>query len=472
MKGVLLGGANIAGALMSLVRNIIIARLLAAEDFGIASTFAITFALIEMLSDLGVNTLIVQARDGNRPTFQASLHSIQLVRGLFGGLVLFLLAGPYALVLGAEEAIWAFQALAIVPVLRGLWHLDIFRLQRKMRFRAFAITTVLSQVLAVLAIWPLAQLTLNYQIMLWSILIHQFSFTAATYFFAERRFRIAWDWAVVKRTLIFGVPLLGNSILLFGIFHGDRLIVANQLGLETLAWFAVAMTLTLTPSMVLAKTLQALSLPQLAKCQDDRKRFEEISVDTFEACIFVGTSMALCFALVGAPALILLFSAKYAAGLDILTWLAIMNAVRLMKAGPNIIATSKGETTNPLYANIARCLFLPVAFIALVEGAPILVLVWLAILGEAVAVLVSIALLRLRLDVSLREIIVPVAGATVMLTAIAIEAEMSKPLVTGALEVRIGQLILITGFLLFACTLPIVRKRATGFLHSILSGRL
>jgi len=463
-KWLILGAANFSGALLSLLRNVVIARLLAPEEFGIASTFAITLALFEVLSNIGINNLIVQARDGNRARLQADLQGIQLARGVIAGALLLVLAGPYARLLGAGEALWAYQVMAGVPLLRGLWHLDIFRLQREMRFLPFAAATVVSQVLAVAAVWPLAEIGRDYTIMLWTILFQQASFTLVSHLMATRRYRIRWSGAIVRKAMRFGLPLLGNGILLFGIFHGDRLIIANQAGLDVLGWFAVAAMLTLTPSMVLAKTLQPLFLPRLARMQDDAAGFARTSAQTIEAFVLAGTALALGFALVGEPLLIALFGIEYAAALNVLTWLAVMQAVRLFKAGPTIVAISLAETTNPLIANFTRCLALPASFAALAAGAPVVVVAWTALAGEALAVLVSLALLRVRLRLGLGGMVWPIAAGAGMLATIGLDTELVPPTLAILPDFYWGQAGLIACFCLLTIAMPTVRARLFGCL--------
>ncbi len=60
----MLVSGNAFGSALLLVRNLIIARLVSPEDYGIASTFAVAMSIVEMLSYLGLNQMIVVDRDG------------------------------------------------------------------------------------------------------------------------------------------------------------------------------------------------------------------------------------------------------------------------------------------------------------------------------------------------------------------------------------------------------------------------
>src|SRR5687768_16809349 len=114
-SGLILTTGNATAALLGLARNVIIARLISVEDFGIASTFAITMALVEMASNFSLDRLVVQDRDGDRPHVLATLHAVQAVRGLIGAGILYMLAGLLASLFGVPDVVYAYQALAIIP---------------------------------------------------------------------------------------------------------------------------------------------------------------------------------------------------------------------------------------------------------------------------------------------------------------------------------------------------------------------
>ncbi len=392
-SGLILTFGNALGALLLLGRNILVARLVSVEDFGIASTFAITLALLEMITNFALDRLIVQAKDGEEEKLQSSLHSLQVLRGVVAALVLFVAAKPLAILFAVPEVTWAYQVMALVPLIRGVAHLDVFRLQRDLKFGRFILANLLGQFLSTVAVWPLAYWLGDYRIMLAAILIQQVLYVIASHMAADRAYRLSWEKSIINRALGFGVPLLVNGFLLFGIFHGDRIIVVNQLGVETLGWFSVAFTLTLMPSMLLANSANSLLLPVLSKATDG-KAFDALSKATMQAALVIGLALAIGFFLMGAPVLLLLFGNKYAAATDVVVWLGLMQALRLAKAGPAIVAMSRAETKNPMYANIVRVCFLPIAFLIAADSGDVRYIVWVAMAGEGFGFLASLVLLK------------------------------------------------------------------------------
>lgn len=408
---------NAAASLLTLARNLLVARLISVEDYGIAATFAIAMTLVEMISALGLQQQIVQDKDGDTDDFQAGVQGFNLMRGVISGLVLYLAAGWIAELLHIPDAAWAYQLLALVPVINGLMHFDIYRLTRKLRYGPQMLTMSLPALVSLLVVWPLSMIWPDYRVMLIAILVQFGLMLLASHLTAERRFRVSFDTGVMGAAFRFGWPLLINNLMLFAVFNGDKLIVGNQLGLEELAILAMGYTLTLTPTLVMAKSAQNFFLPQLSAVQDDPARFQPLAVATLQAVLVMSLAFLLGVVLVGGPVVTLLLGEKYAALPPLLIGLGIMQTIRVMKAGGAIVALARGQTSNAMIANAFRIAVLPVAFWVAAGGGDLRQIVIIGILGEVLGLVASLALLQLRLDLSMASLRWPLLAALAMIVA-------------------------------------------------------
>lgn len=394
-KALLILSGNAAASLLLLARNLIVARMIPVEDYGIAATFALAMAVVEMASAFGLQQQIVQSKDGDDPHFQAALQGFQLLRGVASGAILFLLAGPLARFMGIPEVIWAYQVLAIVPVLNALVHFDIDRLNRQMRFGPLLWNGILPAFASLIIIWPLAIWLGDWQVMFWAILVQAVMRMLASHLMAERPWRVVYDRDIIAGSLRFGWPLLVNGILMFLVFQGDKLIVGRVMGMEALAIFAMGMTLTLTPTLVLAKSVQNLFLPKLSQ-QTDMHTFAVTAQQSMQIVSLAALGFALITLLVGGALQTLLLGMKYEALLPLLIWFSAVQALRVMKAGPAIVALALGQTTNPMIANIVRAISLPLAWIVAVQGGSLMDLLMIALASEGLGLAISIGLLLRR----------------------------------------------------------------------------
>lgn len=403
---ILLLSGNAFASLLLLARNLIVARLIPVEDYGIAATFAVAMAVVEMMSALGLQQQIVQAKEGDDPHFQAALQGFQLLRGVISGAALFLIAGPLSRFLGIGEVAWAYQALALVPVLNALQHFDIHRMNRQMVFGPMLMTGAAPALLSVLAVWPLSVWSGDYRVMLYAILIQAAVGTLTSHLVAERPYRLAFDREIIGRSLRFGWPILVNGVLMFLVFQGDKLIVGRELGMEALAVFSLGMTLTLTPTLVLGASAARFFLPQLTAAGEEE--FRVVSVVTFQVHLLIASGLVLGTLLLGPVIIPLLLGAKYANLTSLLTWLAILQGVRILKGGPSIVALAKAQTGNAMVANILRVALLPIAWWVVSLSGDILHVIAIAILGEVLGAMIAFALVRWRVGLDMRALGVPV----------------------------------------------------------------
>jgi O-antigen/teichoic acid export membrane protein len=450
-SGLILTFFHIVVAVLGLVRNFMIARWLSVEDFGIASTFALTMALVEMSANIGLDRLIVQSKDGDSKLFQATLQSFQLLRGLGGAVVLFALAYPLSQIFQSPGALWAYQAMAVIPIIRGLVNLDLNRFQRTRMFWPSMATETISQVVstAVALIW--AYEGGDYRSMLYALIAQQVTWTVLSQILAERRFQFSWDLTIIKQAVGFGWPLLLNGALMFGTFYGDRVIVGNLLGPTVLGWFSVAYMLTLIPSTLLMRVVQTLGLPVLAQHQDNPERFKTLALVATEAGCLVGILLVMGNALCGGLLVHLLFGAKYDLATSILIPLAAVQAFRLAKAGPSVVAIAQRQTTNPMWANLVRVAFLPIAYGAAYMGGGVAAVVWVAVLGEVAGLLLSFALLVRKSGLN-KKILLRIALAFSLCTAAALIYDYLYPSEAGAM-LHIAGLLLVAATGAYALTL-------------------
>ncbi|OAD23988.1 polysaccharide biosynthesis protein, partial [Candidatus Thiomargarita nelsonii] len=279
--GSILTVGQVIAQLLMFVRNIILARMLTPEDMGIAATFAITISLLEMSSNLGVEMLLVQAQDGDDPQLQAVSHLFQVSRGLLMGAIILALAPIIARMFDTPQAVWAFQYVAIVPVLQGFMHLDWKRVQRNLTFIPSVIVEIAPQAIITLAAWPMVIWLGDYSAILWLVIIQALMMLLASHIVAKRNYQVSWNRVYASRLLAFGWPLLINGLLMFGVFQGDRLIVGTAYSMAELGVFSVAFALVMMIAMTLAKLASALLLPLFSRVQAEQetlRRYFRLSV--------------------------------------------------------------------------------------------------------------------------------------------------------------------------------------------------
>lgn len=407
---VTLGVGQAGGQLLSFVRNVVLARLLTQTDYGVAATFLLTFAMLEMASNMAADKLLIQSKEGDGERMQGVVHAFECVRGMILGLLLFSLAAPFARMFGVPEATWAYQALAMAPVIRGLRHLDVARYQRGMRFGPQVTMEITTSLIALAAVWPLVAWLGNYSAVLWVMLVREAVVTAMSHAMAERPYRWAWDRAHLRSVLMFGWPLALNGVLMYAAVQGDRLIVGVGYTMEELGLYAAAAFLAITPFMALGRMHGQLALPALSRAQDDRRLLLRRHQASVQAMAFVGAASAVVFVLLGEALMTLVYGARYAGAGAILAWLGVSLGVRLVRAAANTSAMSLGDTLNPMYSNIARGVGVIGAVGVALTGGPLWAVAAAGFVGELSALAVASFRLRRRQQIPAQLLVIPAIG--------------------------------------------------------------
>jgi O-antigen/teichoic acid export membrane protein len=360
--GVKLSVGQVVVQACSFLRSVIMGRLMSPANVGIAATFAMTFYLLDMISNLAAETLLIQAKAGDHPSFENTAHLWQAARGLASAIILFVMAGSASSLFGDPQAKWAFRVLAVVPLISGFTHFDKSRVQRGMRFGPSVLVDVNSNVLVTLAALPLAYWLRDYSAMLWVLVTQAVCSTVGSHLVAERRYGWACDRLYARQILAFGWPLLVNGLLMFLIFQGDRFVIgtANQLfgktvySLGDLGVYSVAFGFTMAPTMMAIKVTGSLFLPVLSRVDGLGAQFDR-------RYLICSQSLSLLAAMISIPSIVaggwlvaLVYGQKYAAAAGFIGWLGAMWALRMFRVAPTVAATALGDTKNAMISNVAR----------------------------------------------------------------------------------------------------------------------
>ncbi len=379
-----------------LLRNIVLARALGPEQMGLAIALAIALRCLEMVSYLAADRLLVQARDGNAPLFQANAHGLEVARGLLSGVVLAALAYPAAIAIGHPETAWAFAALGLAPALRGFTHLDYRRLQRRLRFGPTLKVESIANVAGTAAVWPALQWSGDFSALLWVSLVHASAHVLMSHAVARRAYRLRFDRLYLGRMLRFGWPILLNSLLMFGVFQGDRLIVALSVSPAELGRYALALQLGLLPTLVVARASLALLLPLLARVQDAPVAFEQRYRRSLALLVIAAIAFVVGYAAGGNLLVTTLFGDAFLVAPAVMSWLGCALAVRIVRIAPGTATLALGDSRTLMHANLWRIGGLVLAAWAGIAGLGLSVIAAAAAAGELAALAAGVWLLWRR----------------------------------------------------------------------------
>jgi len=389
--GMLLMVGSCSVSALRFARNILLARLVSAEDYGIASTFIIVTSFLSLAGDLALDHMIIQDRRGAGQRFVGVIQAVIMLRAVFMSTLMLLLAAPTAELFGLPGLAWVFSVIALIPLLQGIVHPDLFRHQRDSRFAPFIIAELAGVFVSLPVMVWLAFVLGDFRIMLVVLLVEQAVRALVSHVYAERPFPLGWDNAVALDAFRFGAPLVLSGLTLFAITQGERILVANLFTLRDLGIFSAAVTFAFTPGQLLAIIQQRYFLPQLAPAALASDTSGRRINEALQVTLLTGAGFALGAYAFGPRAMVVLFGERFAEGATFIGLIALVAALSAMRSGPNVVALSDGHTWEILAANVVRLVSLPIAVAIVVDGGSILDILIVGALGEAVALLFAYA---------------------------------------------------------------------------------
>lgn len=370
-QGALLFSGFATAQACSFLRNAILGHSLAKGDFGIAVTLIMVLQLLESLTDVGADKLIVQAPAGDTPRFVATAHTVLIARGVLTTLLLYVASGPFCSFLGIVDAQPAFELISLVPLIKGFMHLDTRCAQRGLNNLPQTLIEVIPQVTALVLLVPALYFDASYTVVVGIAVAQAIASVLASHAVARRRYDIAFDMPILHQLLTFGWPIWLSAFPLFVVFQSDRLIIGKFFGMEALAGFSVAFLATMVPAIIAAKVGHALMLPLLAAQRDNPREFNARYENLSSVTAFAAALYLVVFGVAGGTLVPLAFGPNYAGHGNLTGWLALMWMVRMVQVVPGMALMAHGQTKPFLIAGLLRASTLPAA-------------VWLALNGFSV----------------------------------------------------------------------------------------
>ena len=400
---------------LAALRNILIARMILTEkDYGIAQPMIMIVALIETLSNLGSNLLVIQHADGDDLHFLSVVHSVSTFRSVVSGMVIVAISYPAACLFGNQQAAWGYALLALVPVLKGLTHHDLYRFQRHFAYGPITIQEVLSQVLTIAAWFVLNWWRRDYASVVYLLILQAAISTILSHVIAQYPYRWSRDLAKVRYVLELGLPSMYNGISLFLVYQSERLIISSasrffpaaQYDMEDVASFSAAMQIASMASMFLTRVTTALFMPLLSRMDEHFLHRYRLTIQASAVIAGLATIPLILFS---GPIVQVVYRGRYSAAAAIISFAACGQAFLTLRTAGHAGLLAQGLFWDCFYNNLWRSIAIPLVILLAAFGFPVAFIAYPAMLAEVIALIASASTIHRRFGIAHHDILSPIA---------------------------------------------------------------
>lgn len=226
--------------------NLILTRLLFPEAFGMMAIISAVMFGAHMLTDVGIGPSIVQKSRGNDPEFLNTAWTIQILRGFM------VCAGVCALAIPLSKFYNEPLLASMIPVsglnalILGFTSTKMYTAQRNLEAARINMIEVGTYALGLLFTVFLAWLFKSVWALVWGGLFSSTLKMFATHIALHGvKNKFAWDRETLSHLRGFGRWIMLSSALTFLSSEGARLLIGAMMGMQQLALFTLASTMSL-----------------------------------------------------------------------------------------------------------------------------------------------------------------------------------------------------------------------------------
>lgn len=377
--------AQVAKFLLIMLSNIVLARLLAPEDYGLMAMLATVTNLVNNFQDLGLSQATVQSSKINHKQV-STLFWINVVFGVAIALVFAALSPAIAWFYKEPRLTAISVALSVGFILGGLRVQHQALLRRQMRFSEIAAIDIISLIVSIGVAIVCAWYGSDY----WSLVIMQLVMgligTVGSWMACSWRPGLPSRHSGIRSMMAFGGHLTGFNILNYFIRNFDNVLIGWRWGAVELGLYAKAYQLLLLPIQQINTPIGNVALPALSRLQSDPERYKSYYYKGIRLMVALGMPLVAFLFVVADKAILVILGQQWVDTIPIFRLLAPAAFVGTFNMATGWVCTSLGRADRLLAWNIISA---PITVLSFIIGLP-----WGA---TGVATTYSICVLTIRI---------------------------------------------------------------------------
>jgi len=266
-----LGSGQVIRQILAFVTNIVLARMLFPDDFGL---FGMAFAATEIaqiLTDFGLGAALIQSRE-SKPIALTTCFWLNLALGLIVCVLLIAIAPLIAEFFRRPEITWILVPLALNMVVAASMVVPQALLTQQLKFREMTMAQTIGSIVASIGSISLAMNGAGVWALVLQPVIGNICNCALMYFQARWLPRGRPKISAVRHMLVFSGQLLGNNLLSCIGRNLHAAILGRQIGSSALGMYNLASGMTGTIVFQVSSVIVRVLFPTLSSLRDQPER--------------------------------------------------------------------------------------------------------------------------------------------------------------------------------------------------------
>jgi len=380
--GAFISSLKIIRKVLSLIRLVVIGRILAPSDFGLMGIALLTMSALETFSTTGFSHALIQKKE-NTHNYLDAAWTVLIIRGFIIFIMLYL-AAPYVAVFFHSPAVRPIiQVLGFTTFIHAFSNIGVVFFQKELEFNKVFISRFVgistNFIVAILAALMLRSV--------WALVLGLFAENVVnlivSYLIHPYRPNFSKDFGKAKELFGFGRWVLGSNMLIFIGEHIDDIFVGRVLSAMALGFYQMAYRISNMLETEITQVISSVAFPAYAKIQDQKARVQKAYFRIMRLTLAISLPITAGMVLL-APEFTQVFLGE--------KWIPMVKAIQLLAVAgliKSVVSTGSPLFSGSGYPNYEFYMQLLRGFIILLVIYPLIEV--MGISGAAIGVILSVA---------------------------------------------------------------------------------
>lgn len=367
---------------ISFLKTVILARILVPAQFGSYGIALLVVGFLEVMTETGVNVILIQEKNTYR--YINSAWIVSIARGIFIALLIVASTPFISGFFNSPDSSILLYLISFVPLLRGFINPSVVKFQKELRFHTefwyrlivFIVDGFVAVIATVITQHPIG-IIIGLISGVFVEVILSFLIVKPTPSF------------IIHREYIMKIIHRGKWVTASGIFNYlfhniDKIVVGRLLGTSSLGIYQMAYSFSMLLITEISDVFSRVTFPVYAKIADDKKRLRKAFMKATVVISLLAFSLGATLYLFSKEIVLFVLGEKWVAAASILPILAMFGVVRAVSGSSSALFLAIGKQEYVTVVTLVSALGLIIPIIPFVMGHGIVGAAISALIGSIV----------------------------------------------------------------------------------------
>lgn len=289
-----IGFLSITTKAIGFLEAVILARILAPSQFGAYGIALLALGLLEVLTESGVNIVLVQEKNVDR--YISSAWIVSILRGILITTVLIIIAPLISDFFSSVEALALLYLISLVPLIRGFINPAVIKFQKELNFGRDFKYKLISLLVDTAVSIGVTSIIRNPTGIVLGLLAGVLTELLLSFILASPRPKFIFEKVYINTIFKRGKWITATSIFDYLFYNTDNIVVGRILGATSLGIYQLGYSLAVVPLSEVGKVFVHVTVPILIKISDNKKRLKSAYFKTILSITVITLPFTLIFA--------------------------------------------------------------------------------------------------------------------------------------------------------------------------------